>query len=85
MELYEKFDLTGRNYENEEAEKNNRRKSLENMLTKETMAQYRSYVKKTFNEIFCTGIASEYCININKSKMSIPLDRKYVDLGGFEK
>jgi hypothetical protein len=85
LELYEKFDLTGRNYENEEAEKNNRRKSLENMLTKETMAQYRSYVKKTFNEIFCTGIASEYCININKSKMSIPLDRKYVDLGGFEK
>lgn len=85
LELYEKFDLTGRNYENEEAEKNNRRKSLENMLTKETMAQYRSYVKKSFNEIFCTGIASEYCININKSKMSIPLDRKYVDLGGFEK
>lgn len=78
LKIYERFDLTG------DDEKIDRRKPIENMLFKDPMNQYRSNVKTTFKEIFGSAIVSDYCININKSQMSIPLDRKYVDLGGFE-
>jgi len=78
LKIYERFDLTG------DDEKIDRRKPIENMLFKDPMNQYRSNVKTTFKEIFGSAIVSDYCININKSQMSIPLDRKYVDLGGFD-
>lgn len=78
LKIYERFDLTG------DEEKLDRRKPIENMLFKDPMNQYRSTVRTTFKEIFGSAIVSDYCININKSQMSIPLDRKYVDLGGFE-
>ena len=78
LKIYERFDLTG------DDEKIDRRKPIENMLFKDPMNQYRSNVKTTFKEIFGSAILSDYCININKSQMSIPLDRKYVDLGRFD-
>lgn len=78
LKIYERFDLTG------DDEKIDRRKPIENMLFKDPMNQYRSNVKTTFKEIFGSAIVSDYCININKSQMSIPLDRKYVDLGRFD-
>ena len=47
-------------------------------------AQFRTAVRSFFNEIFGSALVPDYVVDKNKKdSYSIPLDRKYVDLGEF--